>query len=239
MTPRRSWLAPPHPPSWPWASMPSSIFSPASPCPAGSAAKPRAWSSSSEGAARPTRSRSPLPVTLQQRVEAAAEADHLGVGAREPGPDPVRALEEGQWGLALPPVPDAEHEAAGVDEAHILQHTPGGRQTDGDGTEPGDGGKRFRHAAEAEGVGAPEERGRQRFQDAPHREAGEHRIVDDGQGSAIGDANELLGQARRLGADQAVAAPPVLDPREPDPPHARKPSGPRVERPGYPLARPA
>ena len=157
----------------------------------------------------------------------------------EPGADPVRALEEGQWGLALTPDPDAEHEATGVDEAHILQNAPGGRHTRGDGTEPRNGGERFRHAAEAEGVGAPEERGRQGFYDAPHREAGEHRIVHDGQGSAIGDADELLGQGHGLGADQAVATPPVFDPREADPPHARKPSGPRVELPRHPLARPA
>src|SRR5439155_1723836 len=96
---------------------------------------------------------------LQQRVEAAAETDDLGVKGREPGADPVRAVEEGQWGLALAPDPDAEHEATGVDEAHILQNAPGGRHTHGDGTEPRDGGQRFRYAAEAEGVGAPEERG--------------------------------------------------------------------------------
>src|SRR3989442_9654943 len=103
---------------------------------------------------------SPLRPLLKQRVEAAAEADDLGVEGREPGADPVRALEEGQWGLALTPDPDAEHEATGVDEAHILQNAPGGRHTRGDGTEPRNGGGGIRHPPGGGGGGGPEERGR-------------------------------------------------------------------------------
>src|SRR5439155_4735872 len=145
-TPRRSWPAPPRPPSWPWFSTPSSSFSTASPCPAGSAAKLRACFNRPPPVAgrSPITEGSPLRLPLQQRVEAAAETDDLGVKGREPGADPVRAVEEGLWGLALAPDPDAEHQAAGVDETHILQHAPGGRQTHGDGAEQRVGGQRFR-----------------------------------------------------------------------------------------------
>src|SRR2546429_998772 len=70
-------------------------------------------------------------VWLQQRVQPAAQGQHFRVGGGEPRADPFGALEEGQWWLPSPAYRDAAHQAAGVDEAHVLEEPAGRRGAGG------------------------------------------------------------------------------------------------------------
>src|SRR6266480_4335254 len=108
---------------------------------------------------------------------------------------------------------DAAHQAAGVDEAHVLEEPAGRRDAGGDRAERRDRRDGLRHAAQTEGARPGPRRGGQGLEHAPHGEAGEHRVVHHGERGAVGqgvDPGELSDQLGRLGADQVIAAAAVF-----------------------------
>ena len=109
------------------------------------------------------------PSRLEKGIETLARGDDFAVPAGEPRADPVGALEEGKRSAPAAPYAHAKHEAARIDEAHVLENVSGRGDAHGDGAEPRDGSDGLSDAAEAEGVGAAQQRGRQRRAPAPRR----------------------------------------------------------------------
>ena len=93
--------------------------------------------------------------------------------------------------------------------------------------------------AQAEGAGARAPRAVERLEQAGHGEAREDGVVDHRERRAVARGLELRVEARRPGADQAIAARAVLLAGEPHPLDAREPAGARVQRPRHPLPRAA
>src|SRR5215471_3139208 len=99
-----------------------------------------AWRSCSTIVSHSASPSSPSIFTSAPRIEHAREAtagiDDLVVPPREPGADPVRALVEGEGRPAVAADAPADHEAAGIDEAHVLEHAAGGGHAHGEWAQP-------------------------------------------------------------------------------------------------------
>ena len=91
--------------------------------------------------------------------------------------------------------------------------------------------------AQAEGVGPGPLRLVEHAEQAGHGEAGEDGVVDDRARRGV-TAVELGVETAGIGADQTVAARPVLLAGEPDAPDVREPAGARVRAPAPPALRP-
>src|SRR5262252_7200320 len=72
---------------------------------------------------------------IENAREATARIDNLAVPPREPGANPVRALVEGERRPAVATDAPADHEPAGIDEAHVLEHATGRGHPDGERTQ--------------------------------------------------------------------------------------------------------
>src|SRR5215467_11344514 len=89
---------------------------------------------------------------IEDAREAAAGIDHLAVPAGEPRADPVRPLVEGEGRPAVATDAPADHEAAGIDEAHVLEHAAGRGHPDGERAQRRHLGGGVGDAAQTEGV---------------------------------------------------------------------------------------
>src|SRR5215831_4540945 len=168
---------------------------------------------------------------IEEGRETTARGDHLAVPPGEPGADPVRALEEGERRPPVTADAPADHEAAGINEAHVLEHAAGRGHSDGEGTERCHRGRGGGDAPEAEGMRPIEEGRRQGAQHAHEGETGENRVVHHGERSRrIVETGELGGERCGGGADETIAAAPILLPRKTKLAPARKPARARVER---------
>src|ERR1700730_1771181 len=145
---------------------------------------------------------------LQERVEASARRHDLLVTTGEPRADPLRPLEEGQGWTPLAADAHPPNEAAGIDEAHVFQHASRRRDARGEGTELRDGGDGVRDPAQAEGLSAGQQVGREGLEDASHREPGKDRVVHHGEGEAVRGSLRLLGKGGGYRADETIAAAP-------------------------------
>ena len=153
------------------------------------------------------------------------------VRAREPGADPLRALEEGERRPARAPDGHAAHEPARVDEAHVVEQAPGRGDAGGDRAERRDRRDGLRHAAQAEGVGARRSAVGQRL-DAGARMVRPENTVSSTTASDAQSATPASWAASSPASvlTSAVAAAAVLLAGEPDAADAREPAGARVER---------
>src|SRR5262249_2745316 len=199
-----------------------------------------AWRSFSTISSQSASPSSPSALTSALGIEDAREAtagiDHLAVPPGKPGANPVRALVEGERRPAVAANAPANHEAAGIDEAHVLEHAAGRGHSDGERTQRchrADGGGPAPETASARRC---EQRGRQRPQHAAEGEAREDRVVHDRERSRRLDAHELLAERLARGADEAIAAAAVLLAGEADLAPAREPARARVEGPRHTLA---
>src|SRR5262249_2416011 len=187
-----------------------------------------AWRSFSTISSQSASPSSPSALTsalgIEDAREATARIDHLAVPPGEPGANPVRSLVEGERRPTVAADAPADHEAAGIDEAHVLEHATGRGHPDGERTQRrhrGDGGG---DTPETESVRPCEQRGRQRPQHAAGGEAREDRVAPHGGRSRRLAAHELLGEGLARGADEAIAAAAVLLAGEADLAPAREPA---------------
>src|SRR5215470_17962285 len=199
-----------------------------------------AWRSFSTISSQSASPSSPSALTSALGIEDAREAtagiDDLAVPPGEPGANPVRALVEGERRPAVAADAPADHEAAGIDEAHVLEHATGRGHSDGERTQRRHRGGGGGDAPETESVRPCEQRGRQRPQHAAEGEAREDRVVHYRERSRSLDAHELLGERLARGANEAIAAAAVLLAGEADLAPAREPARAHVEGPRHTLA---
>src|SRR5207237_3588680 len=135
-----------------------------------------------------------------------AARDDLGGVVRKPRADPFRPLVEGQ--RRAPDTPDraAPHEAAGVDEADVVEQAPWRGHAGGDGTERAQRPEAGVDGAQAEGAGAGPRARWQRAEDGAKGETGEDGVVDHRDRGRARDGLELLGEGSGPAGDQYVAA---------------------------------
>ena len=103
---------------------------------------------------------------VEQSVKPYTHREDFGVLAREPRPDPLRPVKERERRQPGAPDGHASHQPARVDEAHVVEPTPGRGHARGDRAELRDRRDGLGDAAEAERVGCATRRGRQRREQA-------------------------------------------------------------------------